>query len=512
MATKAKNKVIIIGGGIAGLTTAHLLIMSGCDVTLIECSDDVGGQAKSGYYNGNFPTEHSLRVIHDSYAHFYKIFKILQEHSYLNSDYNLSQLDLCALYSDFSFYFKKNKLGKIGLLQKLTTHLKMISYMLRKGVKIREIILIIKLVYLMDDSLKSLIKKYDLISIEELLRLNDCSKIFYNTVYKIAQICGAVKPGSSSVLALRLLKIGREMIGDIHSVKMFNGPNSAALFHPWRKCLHDLGVNIFTQKKITMLNSHEGHIVDCLSEDNCTFSGDYYVLATDYHNAKSILSNSNLLNSVNLDTKILDRCFEWSNGAQFYFSKLPEATHYNYPGLVTVYLESPWSLVSVLQSPPFWSNLAKVNPSIYTLSVTFTNATAKGVVYQKTLLECTPNEIKQELLSQCGILQSDSMLGWHLDDSLQYVVNTAPANFNEKLPMGSFSQQLNNVLINHNMLFTPVPGYYRSAPGAVTNIRNLYFAGEYCDTSYEIPTMEKACESGFHAANSILKKLNLPTF
>ena len=41
------NNVIVIGGGIAGLTVAHELINLGYDITLLERNDIVGGLART---------------------------------------------------------------------------------------------------------------------------------------------------------------------------------------------------------------------------------------------------------------------------------------------------------------------------------------------------------------------------------------------------------------------------------------------------------------------------------
>ena len=39
--------VAVLGGGISGLTAAHTLVSGGCDVTLVEAGDELGGQVKT---------------------------------------------------------------------------------------------------------------------------------------------------------------------------------------------------------------------------------------------------------------------------------------------------------------------------------------------------------------------------------------------------------------------------------------------------------------------------------
>ena len=47
-----KKKVMVVGGGIAGLTAAYLLSKEGIDVVLVEKEDRVGGLARTFKYNG----------------------------------------------------------------------------------------------------------------------------------------------------------------------------------------------------------------------------------------------------------------------------------------------------------------------------------------------------------------------------------------------------------------------------------------------------------------------------
>ncbi|MEC7986726.1 MAG: NAD(P)-binding protein [Myxococcota bacterium] len=46
--------VVIVGGGVAGLVTAHLLAEAGVKVVVIECLEDVGGLARSFIYHKDF--------------------------------------------------------------------------------------------------------------------------------------------------------------------------------------------------------------------------------------------------------------------------------------------------------------------------------------------------------------------------------------------------------------------------------------------------------------------------
>ena len=52
MVNKKNKKVVIVGAGVSGLTVAYKLCEAGFDVTVIEKEKEVGGLARSFYYNG----------------------------------------------------------------------------------------------------------------------------------------------------------------------------------------------------------------------------------------------------------------------------------------------------------------------------------------------------------------------------------------------------------------------------------------------------------------------------
>src|SRR3990172_6978757 len=70
-----KQKVIIFGAGIAGLSTAHYLNQHGYDVTVIEKLDIPGGLARSQRYPSGLPTEYSWRGFGPWYHNTFDIMK-----------------------------------------------------------------------------------------------------------------------------------------------------------------------------------------------------------------------------------------------------------------------------------------------------------------------------------------------------------------------------------------------------------------------------------------------------
>ena len=68
-------KVIIIGGGLAGLTIAHELVKYNFNVTIFEKQNILGGMAKSIRVKNNIPTEHSWRGYGPFYYNTFNIMK-----------------------------------------------------------------------------------------------------------------------------------------------------------------------------------------------------------------------------------------------------------------------------------------------------------------------------------------------------------------------------------------------------------------------------------------------------
>lgn len=64
-----KEKVIVIGGGVGGLTAAHELVERDFDVEVYERRHDLGGKAASQRDASNLPTEHGFRFFPSWYRH-----------------------------------------------------------------------------------------------------------------------------------------------------------------------------------------------------------------------------------------------------------------------------------------------------------------------------------------------------------------------------------------------------------------------------------------------------------
>ena len=94
------KSVVVVGAGLAGLTCAIYLQRRGASVTVLECSDRVGGRVKTDSVNG-FLFDHGFQVINPNYS----------EIKRLNA---LSDLEFCEVFSNLRIFEDLGEI-KIGL-------------------------------------------------------------------------------------------------------------------------------------------------------------------------------------------------------------------------------------------------------------------------------------------------------------------------------------------------------------------------------------------------------------
>ncbi len=497
-----KKKALIVGGGIAGLTAATLLQKAGMEVTILEASSAVGGLAKTDRTDSGYPTEHSLRVYHQTYK---CLFSILQNIPFDERTTVFDQLTTLSAgmrhQEDFLIYERDRKKGWIYTLR---DHLKLMQFFRRHGLTYKDFWLLLKDEYVVrfcEERL--LLSKAINTSLGDILK--KASPAYRRLIFSNFEIIlGGATEKSAALPAVQLGTEGTPFSPNF----MMNGPTSERMVTPWERYLIAQGVIIKKQARVMEFLGSDQHITSVRLESGECMNADIFVCAASNLEAMRLLKTSACLQN-RTDIQRISVSAEWSKGVQFFLSSVPQIEYFK-PGFAVSHMHTPWRLVSVVQAEGFWQQVQLPEGCGAVLSVTFSNVSTNGIVYGKPLLECTLDEIFEEILAQCGFEGRHLILERHINKTLAWYSNEDFIAKKDILPAHYAHQQKNGQwIVNFVPLSGPTVENFKNAPQARTSIKNFYLAGDYCKTTMFITCMEKASESGYLVAQAISEDLGL---
>lgn len=488
------KKVVIIGGGIAGLTTATLLIRAGFAVTLLEADTELGGLAKSKILTGGYPTEHSFRIYHDVYKCLFSLFKTIPFDGNESLQQQLIPVTLAWNYHQNNVYFIN---PKINLFKKLIEKYRILLFFKRQGFHLKDFIQLFREIIYTRLSWERITKKIGNISLGQFLK--NVSSNYLKIINSSQKIGFSASDDSSALLAIELIT----MCKPPKIFSMAIGPTSHCIIEPWEKYLLSLGVTIKKQARVKsfILKNKKIDKVKLLNDEE--IKGDIFVSAISSHDMiKLIESSPDLSNHLFYFNKFKVNA-EWSNGAQFFLRDLPKAKNFQ-PGIFNVHLNSPWKMASVIQGKGFWKDLHFPEGCQYSLSATFSSINEKGVLYGKPFFECTKDEILNEMIAQCQFDEINTIVKQHLDENIVFINNAEYLKTKDDLnPHLAYQKNNGDWILNFAAYSVFTPENIRNFANTKTPISNFFLAGDYCKTAMLITSMEKACESGYRAASAI---------
>ena len=485
------KNIIIIGGGISGLTAAHELIEQNYKVTLIERNDQVGGLARTyqNKKNKTCPYEYSWRGFGSYYQNVYNITKRIP---YSNTETLFDKLILlndgkktCNKKIPNYFHFFKNmnitdifKLSPIIINYYFSCNERNIDTY--SSIGLREKIHELKLSKYTEDAIGKTVgpylgfdyhnaSMYDLLYYNEMFDNNNIEK----DIFKIASL-----------------------------------PTSFMWFDPWIKLLKEKGVDIKLNTEITSINLNKNNNIESIEIYDKTnlkqyLKADYYInctgpevlekLLNPYKLKKSLLPFYNNINNVA------------KNGRQiqisifYYIDKKIFLDHEN----TCAYLpNTPW-LLMVLPTGHIWGDeymSQYCNKEIKEiLSIGICEPYEKGLYIKKPWSECTIEEIKIETWYQL-INDNDFKKNICIEDGLSI----------DKLNIIDF-KMWDSFIYKNGKIDTYEPKWANNIntiqyrPKSITPISNLVIAGAYTNTTTGIYSMESATESGKIAAKTVCK-------
>jgi 15-cis-phytoene desaturase len=500
MATK---KVIVLGGGVAGLTAAHELIERGFNVEVYERQEQCGGKArsitkdKSGTSGRkDLPGEHGFRFFPGFYQHIPDTMRRIPYSTNTNGVFdNLVRASESAIAQEtkplYTFLtHQPSSLDDWFLVFKDWFGRSELN--LQPGESTFFIYRMLDIMSMCTERRFARLefkKWWDYIGAAR--RSLQYQKLLARGLTRCLVAMRAEEACTRTVgsILIQMLMSLTSQSGTMDRV--LNGPTSDVWITPWVKYLESKGVQFRNNARLDSFDFNGTSVAGVTLMQGGTktkVQGDYYVAAFPVEVACSLFTEEmrkaapSISNLSNLKT-------EWMNGIQFYLARDIKCCQGH-----VIYADSPWAITSVSQ-PQFWSNTdlsqfgnGKVQGLV---SVDISDWTTPGVkTTTKAAQHCaSPDEIANEVWAQIVAhlaATSDPASdgdrdGWFLDPSIVFpvVTNTQP------------------LLVN-------IVGSWANRPKAATEIPNLFLASDYVQTYTDLATMEGANEAARRATNAIL--------
>ena len=281
-----------------------------------------------------------------------------------------------------------------------------------------------------------------------------------------------------------------------HTDRVLNAPTNQAWLTPWLAYLQEQGIQYHFHCSAKALEIAEGKISGVVIHNHqehttTTETADYYILATPIERAAELFNDKILKADPTLKgVKKLAKSVAWMNGVQYYLNTQVDIDHGH-----TIYSDSNWAITSISQLQ-FWKNYDiadRGNGKVRTVfSVDVSDWDSPGLLHGPAK-ECTHKQIKEEVWEQLKkslnvagktVLSDDMIEFWHID--------------------GDIKMTADNRETNEEPLLVNTINSWVLRPEAYTAIPNLFLASDYVRTYTDLATMEGANEAARRAVNALL--------
>jgi uncharacterized protein with NAD-binding domain and iron-sulfur cluster len=501
-------KVVILGGGVAGLSAAHELSERGFAVEVYERRNIPGGKARSLEVGeptrGRRPLagEHGFRFFPGFYKHVVDTMRRIPVGSRTVADnlvdttgiqiagYEKPSVYLPARFPEAPEELRSAFNFVLALLgQELGLNFAELGYL---GTKVWQFI---------TSCDERRLTEYEAVSWWDFIEAEHRS-----AAYKMVFGHGITR----SLVAAKARRASTRTIGNIFvqmmlyilqpgtaADRVLNGPTNEVWIEPWLAHLRKRGVAYHLDAEVKGLDLRQGRIVAAIVARRGQLErieGDHFVAAMPVERMAELVTPA--LAAADPALAVLPELsgnVEWMNGIQFYLTEDVPLVHGH-----TIFLSSPWALTSVSQAQ-FWRGYdmsAHGDGRVKgILSVDISNWTVPGL-RGKTADQCTREEIKQEVWDQIKlsvnvggktILTDRHLHSWFLDPDILDSDPTTPG----------METNLEPLLVNYTDTWS-------LRPEAVTRIPNFFLASDYVRTHTDLATMEAANEAARRATNGIL--------
>lgn len=559
------KKVVIIGGGVAGMSAAHELAERGFSVSVYEKRKDyVGGKARSVDVPDSaspgklpLPGEHGFRFFPGFYKHVTDTMSRIPFHSNPNGVLD----NLVPTTRMMMARFDEPPLINIVNFPKSLDDLKvLINAMIHSGTGLTKEdgeFFAEKLWQLMTSCFQRRKEVYERIGWWQYMEADKRSDAFKKYfVEGLTRTLVAAQPHTMSTetggnILLQLMFLMAEP--NAQTDRVLNLPTNQAWLDPWYEYLtKKLAVNYNKSAEVVKVDCEEGIITGVwfVGEKGIEskVTGDYYVFAVPVEvMARLITPEMEKADSTLSYIKPLADDTSWMNGLQFYLNTEVDLTHGH-----VIFIDSPWAITAISQIP-FWKDYdisqhgnGKIKSII---SVDISDWDTPGLIYGKAK-DCTSKEqIMQEVWYQMkkslmvngeSMLKDEMIEDWYLDGDIEFNIINKERNFVEdEQKVKEFLAEVENAgvqdidedaggvavkvkvepeektqqeveelkykVTNAEPLLVNKVNTWSLRPEAYTGIPNMFLASDYVRTHTNLATMEGANEAARRATNAIIQ-------
>jgi uncharacterized protein with NAD-binding domain and iron-sulfur cluster len=276
--------------------------------------------------------------------------------------------------------------------------------------------------------------------------------------------------------------------------RVLNGPTNDVWIDPWLGHLRSLGVDYRAEHQVQAIHVSGGAVtqISIVSHGHpMEDTADFYVAALPVE-VMRLLATDPIKQAEPRLAGLSSLRTRWMNGVMFFLDRDVPVVHGH-----SLYVDSPWALTSISQRQ-FWPavDFERLGDGRVEgiLSVDVSDWEAQGT-NGKQAMYCSSEEVCAEVWTQLkrslndvgiDVLEDANVLHAFLDPDIVYPNPTAAHN-------------LEPLLVN-------TAGSWNDRPEATTGIENLLLAADYVRTHTDLATMEGANEAARRAVNGILDR------
>jgi uncharacterized protein with NAD-binding domain and iron-sulfur cluster len=529
MTKSARKKVVVLGGGVAGMSAAHELVERGFDVEVFERKALAGGKARSiavtspavglsgfdraqprktpmGRVGHPLPGEHGFRFFPGFYKHVVDTMARIpyQSGSVAANLVNTTELMVASfgqppylVPAKFPSSTDDIKLDVFAILAALSGQ---IGIPLDEGIFFAE-----KIWRFLTSCEERRLVEYERINwwdfIEAGSRSAPYQKYFGNGITRSLVAAKARRASTKTIGDIFMQIVFGILLPGVAADRVLNGPTSDVWIDPWLKHLRAQGVVYHLDAEVRAIRCDGGIVRSATVAVGSALrevTGDYFIGALPVERMAELVSPGLAKCDPSLaNLRALTEYVEWMNGIQYYLTEdLPLAKGH------TIFVDSPWALTSVSQAQ-FWRGFdlgtygdGKVKGI---LSVDISDWDVEGL-NGKQARHCSRREIARETWEQLkkslnsgrDVLSDGHLHSWFLDPDIQ-----------AGGPDGRLAARPSDT--NAEPLLVNYVDTWRLRPEAVTRVPNFFLASDYVRTHTDLATMEGANEAARRAVNGVLR-------